>query len=70
MTDTGFIAGIVLLCLTLPLIAFMVWCGVSARRERQDNESRWDQAKVDRRRRAILEGRPFIPNPNPYRRLR
>lgn len=68
MTDQGAAAGIFLACLTVPLLVFMVWCSVSTERERQRNERRWDQAESARRRQAILDGMPFIPNHNPYRR--
>lgn len=67
MTDAGAVAGIMLACLAVPLLAFMVWCGVSTQRERQRNERRWDQVESNRHRQAILAGKPFIPNPNPYR---
>lgn len=70
MTDSGIAAEIVLACLVAPLLVFMVWCGISTQRERQRNEQRWDRAESDRHRRAILDGKPFIPNPNPYRRPR
>jgi hypothetical protein len=61
------------LILVVDVIAVLALCGlvivVAESRERLWMQE-WDQRESERRQMAILQGKPFIPQPDPYRHLR